>query len=91
MLKAFDFLVPEQVIKVPMLSFRGGCMKNLRILPIEHQTAEQLVEVPTVVSFSSLQRTVEQSIDMSASGRRRRSSRFAPRTQFYSVGGRADR
>ena len=59
-----DFQVPEQVIKVPKLSFRRCYVKNLCILPIEHQTAEQLVEVPTVVSFSSLQRTAEQGIDI---------------------------
>ena len=53
-LKAFDFPVPEQVIKVLKLSFRRGCMKNLRILPIEHQTTEELVEVPTVVLCSRL-------------------------------------
>ena len=40
-LKAFDFPVPEQVIKVPKLPFRRGCMKNLRILPIKNQTTEQ--------------------------------------------------
>ena len=70
-LRAFDFLVPEQVIKVPKLSFRRGYVKNVRILPFEHQTAEQLVEVPTVVSFSSLERTAEQSIDIPGTGRRR--------------------
>ena len=37
---------------------------------MEHQTAEQLVEVPTVVSFSSLQWTAEQSIDIPGKGRR---------------------
>ena len=70
-LKAFDFPVPEQVIEVPKLSFRRVCVKHLRILPIEHQTAERLVEVPTVLSFSSLQRTAGQSIDIPGTGRRR--------------------
>ena len=78
-LEAFDFPMPEQVDT------------EFRFVPMEHQTAEQLVEVPTVVSFSSLQQTAEQSIDVPGSGRRQRSSRFAPRTQFYSVGGRASR
>ena len=38
---------------------------------MELETAEQLVEVPTVVSFSSLQRTAEQSIDIPGTSRRR--------------------
>ena len=74
-LNAFDFPVPEQVVKVPKLSFRRGCMWNLRILPIDHQTAEQLVEVPIVVSFSSLQWTAEQSTDIPGTGRRQRRRR----------------
>ena len=71
LLKHFDKPVPEQVIKVPKLSFCCGCLTNLRILSTEHQTAEQLVEVPTVVSFSSVQRTAEQSIDIPGTRRRR--------------------
>ena len=35
----------------------------------EPQLAEQLVEVPTIVSFSSLQRTVEQNVDIPVPGR----------------------
>ena len=32
------------------------------------QTAEQLVEVPTIISYSSLQRTVEQHVDIPVPG-----------------------
>ena len=72
-LKAFDFPVPEQVIKVTKKSksSRRCFVPEFRFVPMEHQTAEQLVEVPTVVSFSSLQRTAEQSIDIPGTGRRR--------------------
>ena len=92
--KAFDFPVPQKVIKVPKLPFRRGCMKNLRIVPIEHQTAAKLVEVPTVVSFSSLQRTAEPSIDIPGTGRRQGCGgglQGLHPEQFYSVGGRTDR
>ena len=47
---------PEQVIEVPKISFRAV----LR----DPQLAEQLVEVPTIVSYSSLQRNVEQNVDI---------------------------
>ena len=48
-----DVRVPEQVIEVPA-----------RTSVREPQLAEQLVEVPTILSFSSLQRTVEQNVDV---------------------------
>ena len=57
--------VPEQVIEVP------------KILPVdvpmrtsvrEPKLAEQLVEVPMIVSFSSLQRIAEQNIDIPVVG-----------------------
>ena len=71
-LKAFDFPVPEQVIKAPKKSksSRRCRVPDFRFVPMEHQTGEQLVEMPTVVSFSSLQRTAEQSIDIPGTGRR---------------------
>ena len=51
----------EQVIAVPKISMdrvpqRSVCRRSRR--------AEQLVEVPTIISYSSLQRTVEQTIDI---------------------------
>ena len=48
---------PEQVIDVPkILPFDVPMRAVLRVT----QLVEQLVEVPTIISFSSLQRTVEQ-------------------------------
>ena len=54
-----------QVTEVPKIprSYRRF-VDSLR----QPQTAEQLVEVPTIITFSSLQRTVEQNVDMSAVG-----------------------
>ena len=49
------------------------------------QTAEQLVEVPTIVSYSSLPGNVEQNVDIPVPHRRGcsgRSSRFTPWTGF---------
>ena len=46
-----------------------SCLSSA-FVPMEHQTAEQLVEVPTTISLSSLQRTVEQSVDIPGTGRR---------------------
>ena len=62
-LQLFDALIPvaEQVIDVPKIFIK-------RIPPRtsvrEPQLAEQLVEVPTIVSFSSLQRIMEQTVDI---------------------------
>ena len=62
-LQLFEELIPvnEQVIDVPKIFIE-------RIPPRtsvhEPQLAEQLVEVPTIVSFSSLQRIVEQTVDI---------------------------
>ena len=52
----------EQVIEVPEISLPSHCCRTVLSAP---QMAEQLVEVPTVVSFSSLQQlSVEQIIDI---------------------------
>ena len=72
-LQLFDALVPvtEQVIDVPKIL---PVDVPLRTSVREPQLAEQLVEVPTVVSYSSLsQRTVEQTVDNPASRGRGRS------------------
>ena len=53
--------VPELVIEVPKISLD---VIPLRTLVPEPQLAEQLVEVPTIVSFSSLLRTIEQTVDI---------------------------
>ena len=55
------FQVPELVIDVPKISLD---VIPLRTLVPEPQLAEQLVEVPTIVSFSSLQRIMEQTVDI---------------------------
>ena len=52
---------PEQVIEVPkILPLDVPMRAALRVT----QLVEQLVEVPTITSFSSLQRTVEQHVDI---------------------------
>ena len=52
----------EHVIEVPKISSPSRCSRSMLSAP---QTAEQLVEVPTVMSFSSLQQsTAEQIIDI---------------------------
>ena len=58
-LTALDSFVPEQVFEVPKISTLSRCLRTVLSVP---QTAEQLVEVPTIISFSSLQRIVEQAV-----------------------------
>ena len=53
--------VPEQDIVVPKIVLDDV---PERTVVRDTQLAEQLVEVPTVVSFSSLRRTVEQHVDI---------------------------
>ena len=56
---------PEQVIEVPQILPLDFPMRAaLRVT----QLVEQLVEVPTTVSYSSLQRTVEQHVDIPVPG-----------------------
>ena len=64
-------MVPEQVIAVPKIFLhripqRSACRRLRR--------AEQLVEVPTIVSYSSLQRNTEQNVDIPVLGRGGRAS-----------------
>ena len=62
-LQFFDALIPvaEQVIDVPKIFIeRIPPRTSVR----EPQLAEQLVEVPMIVSFSSLQRIMEQTVDI---------------------------
>ena len=61
-MRFFDFLlpVPEQVIEVPKILLDDVPMRTaLR----DTQLAGQLVEVPMIIAFSSLQRTVEHTVD----------------------------
>ena len=74
-LRFFNTLCPVPKISLEDIPARLWCR--------EPQLVEQLVEVPTVVSCSSLlQRTVEQTVDNPAS--RWRSSCFFPRTEYNS-------
>ena len=60
LLAAFDVLVPEQVIKVPKMSTPSRCPRTvLSVL----QTAEQLVEAPTIESLIDvIRQPVEQTV-----------------------------
>ena len=63
-MQQFDVLVvAEPVIAVPKIPL-DKTLRRLGDLSRPPQTAEQLLEVPTVVSFSSLQRSVELNIDI---------------------------
>ena len=67
-LRRLDVEVPAQVSEVPKIS-QDSIRERLVDCDLRHpQMAEQLVEVPTVASYSSLlQRTVEQTVDIPAS------------------------
>ena len=57
----------RQVIDVPKIS--QDCTQPRLVDTLRQpQTVEQLVEVPTIISFSSLQRTVEQNVGISVVG-----------------------
>ena len=64
-------LMVGQVIEVPKIqrSSRWSCRRFVDSLR-QPQTVEQLVEVPTIISYSSLQRTVEQNVDIPVPGGR---------------------
>ena len=65
-LSPLDFHVAEQVIEVPKIECPPRAARTVLRAP---QTVEQLVEVPTPVSNSSLfQRTVEQNVDNPVAG-----------------------
>ena len=68
-LKQFDFQFPEQVIEVPKISLSSRWTMRLFVDSLRQpQTAEQLVEVPTIISFSSLQRIGEQNVGIPVVG-----------------------
>ena len=62
-MRFFDFLlpVPEQVIEVPKILLDDVPM---RTVVRDTQLVEQLVEVPTIVSWSMLQQIMEQNVDI---------------------------
>ena len=66
-LRFFDTLPdPEQVIEVPKISPEDVSMRTAVRAP---QLAEQLVEVPTIVSWSLLKFIMEQNVDIPVPGR----------------------
>ena len=72
-LRFFDTLTtdPGQVIEVPKILSEDVF---LRTAVRDTQLAEQLVEVPTIVSYSLLQRILEQNVDIPVRGRGGRSA-----------------
>ena len=67
--RLFDVLIPEQALEVPKIS-STPCPPRRRRVRFAEQTAEQLVEVPTIISHSTLlQRTVEQNVNIPVPGR----------------------
>ena len=74
--------VPEQVIEVPQILPDDVPM---RTTVRETQLVEKLVEAPTIIPFSSLQRTLEQNVDIPVphrAGRIAGLQGFSPRTEF---------
>ena len=67
-MRFFDFLlpVPEQVIEVPKILLDDVPMRSA---VRDTQLAEQLVVVPTIVSYSWLQLRMEQNVDIPVPGR----------------------
>ena len=90
-LRILDFPIAEQVIEVPVIS----CSPCPSRSPIpEPQSAEQLVEVPTVLSPTRVAlRIAEQIVDIPASARGVSGSLqgFSPRTEFGAADCFADR
>ena len=92
-LQFFDTLTtdPEQVIEMPKILPEDVPM---RAVLRDTRLAEQLVEVPTIVSYSSLQRTMEQNVDIPVPGRGRRISGrqgFLPRQSSTALHGSQER
>ena len=68
--RLFDVLIPEQAIEVPKIS--SSRQSHRRRVRFAEQTAEQLVDVPTIISYSSLRGIVEQNVDIPVSRSRGR-------------------
>ena len=71
--RLLDRPISEQVIEVPKFIIDDN---PTRTLVPEPQMAEQLVEVLTVISFSSLQQTMEQHVDIQVPRRGGRNTRL---------------
>ena len=63
--RLMDRPISEQVLEVPKFIIED--IPTRTSVP-EPQIAEQLVEVPTIISYSSLQRSVEQHVDIPVPG-----------------------
>ena len=61
-LRKIDTRSSHQVIEVPKVFSVSAPLRRVESRP--PQTAEQFVEVPTIISYSSLQQTVERTIDI---------------------------
>ena len=86
-MRFFDMLlpVPEQVIEVPKILLDDV---PIRAVLRDPQLVEQLVEVPTIVSYSWLQLRMKQDVDIPAPGRGGRISGlqgFSSWTEFNSA------
>ena len=60
--RQLDVRIPELAIEVPKIS--SSRQSRRRRVRFAEQTADQLVEVPTIVSYSSLHGLVEQNVDI---------------------------
>ena len=79
-------VIAEQVIEVPLLALLDGFLQ--RVVPLEPQMAEQLVEVPTVQCF------VEQTVNLGVLGGFLDDGGLQgllPETEFLAIFCRADR
>ena len=66
--RQLDVRIPEQAIEVTKISSPSRHCRRRVCFAV--QTAQQLVEMPTITSYSSpLQRTVEQNVDIPILGR----------------------
>ena len=88
--RLLDLPVAEQVIEVPKVS-SSSCPS--RVVLKAPQAVEQLVVVPTIVSYSSVQqRSAEQIVDIPVPrGRGRRRQLFLPGQASAAVGGSGSR
>ena len=62
--RQIDTPIPEQAIEVPKIS--SSRQSHRRRVRFAERTAEQLVEEPTIISYSSLRGIVEQNVDIPA-------------------------
>ena len=82
-LRLLDRPIAEQVIAVPTVSC-SPCPSRSRVP--EPQSADQLVEVPTVLSPTRIALQItEQIVDTPVPSSSKSCSRFPPRTEFYIV------